>query len=378
MTTLAVLAPTHYLSGDGALEEVGRVALALGGGRAGAGVLLVHGGVGLDLVRPGVEAALERAGLRRAAYAVDGPCRPELAAAAARAALGASLLVGVGGGRVLDVTKAAAEAAGLACVLVPTSPATCAAATAVVVEYTPAGAYVRSRLTARSPAYALVDPAVLAAAPDRHLAAGLVDALAKVVEVRFGLARTGGGGAGAVAALALCDALETLVFDDGPGAVAAGRDTAKRREVAEAAVLWPGLVGALAGEGAKLAAAHAVHNALTLVPGTRSALHGEILAFGILVQLALEGRDDAEIERHARLFARLGCPMTLAELGAGAYLTDPVVSAGVLARALDLPSMRLSFPGIGERELAEAFAAAQAVGTALAGSAGAGVSRRSG
>ena len=42
-------------------------------------------------------------------------------------------------------------------------------------------------------------------------------------------------------------------------------------------------------ESSGLAAAHAVHNGLTVAPGTHHYLHGEKVAFGLLVQLVLEG-----------------------------------------------------------------------------------------
>jgi glycerol dehydrogenase len=249
-------------------------------------------------------------------------------------------------------------------VLVPTSPATCAAATAVVVDYTVEGAYLGSRVVRRTPAYTVVEPRVLAAAPNRHLTAGMVDALAKVVEVRFGVARQNGVGAAGVAALALCDDLERLIFADGPRALDnPDPDGGIRQLIAEANVLWPGLIGALAGEGAKLAAAHAVHNALTLLPGVKRSLHGEVLAFGILTQLLLEGRSADELARHADLFDRLGCPMTLAALGAGAYWSDADAKQRVLRRACALPSMAQSFPAIGPEELAAAFAEADELAT---------------
>ncbi len=358
--TLSVLAPARYLSGANSLAGVGAAVAGLAAAAPQTPrVFVVHGDVGIGLVHVALEASLQRAGIAAERFKVEGPCSEAVVTSIQRATVGACVLIGVGGGRVLDATKAAADASGAATVLVPTSPATCAAATAVVVDYTVEGAYLGSRVVRRPPAFTVVEPTVLAAAPNRHLTAGLVDALAKVVEVRFGLARQSGAGAAGVAALALCDELERLIFADGPLALGnPDPDGGLRQLVAEASVLWPGLIGALAGEGAKLAAAHAVHNALTLLPGVKRSLHGEVLAFGILTQLLLEGWNGDKLARHADLFARLGCPMTLGALGAGSYWQDEDARERVLRRACALPSMIQSFPGIGPEALAAAFAMA--------------------
>lgn len=48
--------------------------------------------------------------------------------------------MGIGGGVIMDLSKAAAASAGLGVVNIPTSIATCAAFTAMSVMYTPQGA----------------------------------------------------------------------------------------------------------------------------------------------------------------------------------------------------------------------------------------------
>lgn len=129
-------------------------------------------------------------------------------------------------------------------------------------------------------------------------------------------------------------------------------------------MLWPGIIGALASEEAKLAAAHAVYNALTLLPGCRAYLHGEVMALGILAQLALEGRPDADLERTARFFALLGCPAGLAGVGCEAYLADAGARQAVLERACVLPSLRAGFPDAGPEDLEAAVARADEVARA--------------
>ncbi|MFO8148698.1 MAG: iron-containing alcohol dehydrogenase [Trueperaceae bacterium] len=371
------VAPAAWLRGDDAIEALAGHLAA----RA-AVVLLVHGRVGYPVVRDRLDAALAAAGVRAARAAHEGPCTARaidaLAAAAARE--GARAVLGVGGGRVLDAGKGAALAAGLPFAALPTSPATCAATAATVVRYDERGAHVDVLEGGPVAAACALDPGLLASAPDRLLAAGVVDAWAKVHEVRLTSARAGGNGAAGAravtsattrAALALVDDLAELLRAHASGALAAGpggeRDEGllpRRRLVAEAVVAYPGLIGGLAGADAKLALAHPLHDALTHLPGAHAALHGELVGFGTLVQLRVAGRevraDDASrctaAERVAAFraeavrYAELGVRCHLEALGCGDARSAPVEEA-VVRRALADPSVASALPSLGFDEL---------------------------
>src|SRR5690606_32039081 len=178
-------------------------------------------------------------------------------------------------------------------------------------DYTPEGAHIGGRPVQRAASASLIDPELLARAPDRLLVSGIVDALAKAVEVRSATSRIDRPATSTLAAFALCDELEEMLFADAAKAVAAGPDSVGsdgghvRELIAETAVLWPGLIGTLAGEQARLAAAHSVHNALTILDGSHASLHGELVGFGILVQHTL-AQNDAALERTAAWFAEIG------------------------------------------------------------------------
>jgi glycerol dehydrogenase len=66
--------------------------------------------------------------------------------------------------------------------------------------------------------------------------------------------------------------------------------------------------------GGGCAAAHAIHNGLTIVPGI-ARKHGEIVAYGTLVQMVLEKRPMGDVERVMRWCRTLGLPVRLRELG---------------------------------------------------------------
>jgi glycerol dehydrogenase len=62
-----------------------------------------------------------------------------------------------------------------------------------------------------------------------------------------------------------------------------------------------------------------VHNGLTVAPGTHRYLHGEKVAFGLLVQLVLEGRPGEELGSVITFARQVGLPVTLSQVG----LDDP-------------------------------------------------------
>lgn len=297
---------------------------------------------------------------RRSATVIDadhrGPCT-EAAVTAIRGRAEVTrvdALIAIGGGRVIDVVKAAADDLRRPFVAIPTSPATCAAVTPLSVMYEADGRYRSTRPTRRTPDLVVLDPDTLTGADDRLLTAGILDALAKVHEVRRTSGDAAEGSATSRAALSLCDDLEALLVHQGEAAVAAGPGASRVRAlVAEAAVLVPGLIGGLAGERAKLAAAHPLHNALTALPGSQRALHGELVGFGVLVQIVLTGASEATVRSEAARFARLGVACHLEALGCDSARGP----AGLdVARAtVATPAMAAAFPDVDAEMLFEAM-----------------------
>ena len=59
--------------------------------------------------------------------------------------------------------------------------------------------------------------------------------------------------------------------------------------VIDAIIAGAGLVGGLGERYTRIATAHAVHNGLSVLPESASHLHGQKVAYGLLVQCALQG-----------------------------------------------------------------------------------------
>lgn len=357
------LAPATYQCASGAIHWLPDAVAALG-----RTALVVHGEVGYPLVRDMIDDGLAAAGLSIARALVTGPCTSgaiDSVRAAARRS-NADVLVAVGGGRVLDVAKAAAVDAKAASVTVPTSAATCAAVRAHTVLYTSAGTPAGARPLPSGPAACLIDLDVVAAAPPRLLAAGLLDAIAKWYELDLLHARTPLTSVGARSAHALARSIADAVHGEGAAAVAEARAAAPgaaRHRAIEVSVLLPGLVSGLAGGNNAMAVAHAVHDALTFLPGSHAALHGELVGFGLVVQALLAEPDGATVASLRDLIVGLGAPRTLHELGCGAASNEATSAPGlsVAERLAAAPALRRAFGDLPPDRVRAALADADAL-----------------
>ena len=197
----------------------------------------------------------------------------------------ADCIIGVGGGKALDTAKLLAHQCQLPVVTIPTSPATCAAWTALSNIYSDTGAFQYDVPLERAPDLLVLDYTLLQAAPQRLLVAGIGDALAKWYE-----ASASSGQATAtltIAAVQQARVLRDILLQKSVAALQSpgGEDW---REIVDATVLLAGVSGGLGGANCRTVAAHAVHNGLTHLSAVHGTLHGEKVAYGILVQLRLE------------------------------------------------------------------------------------------
>lgn len=232
----------------------------------------------------------------------------------------ADLIMGVGGGKALDTAKLLAYRAKLPIITIPTSGATCAAWTALSNVYNPAGAFQYDVGLSTCPNLLLLDYQLIATAPKRTLIAGIGDALAKWYEASVSSGHS--QQTLIIAAVQQARVLRDLLFQKSREALDEVGGPAWQ-EVVEATVLMAGMIGGLGGAQCRTVAAHAVHNGLTHLPLTKKSLHGEKVAYGILVQLRLEelipGSHLAATSRQQLLnfYRDIGLPATLSDLGLG-------------------------------------------------------------
>ncbi|MCL7869475.1 oxidoreductase, partial [Klebsiella pneumoniae] len=198
----------------------------------------------------------------------------------------------------------------------PTIAATCAAWTPLSVWYSDAGQALNFEIFDDANFLVLVEPRIILNAPAEYLLAGIGDTLAKWYEavvlapqpkalpltVRLGI-----NGALAIRDVLLASS-ETALADQRRGDL-----TQAFRDVVEAIIAGGGMVGGLGERYTRVAAAHAVHNGLTVLPQTDKFLHGTKVAYGILVQSALLDQDDV-LAQLVQAYQRFNLPTTLAAL----------------------------------------------------------------
>jgi glycerol dehydrogenase len=208
----------------------------------------------------------------------------------------------------------------LAIATVPTSAATCAAWTALANVYSETGAFRYDVALDRCPDLLIVDYELIQRAEPRLLISGIGDAIAKWYEASLSSGQS--SDTFTVAAVQQARILRDILFQKSAEALAQpGSET--WREVVDATLLMAGVIGGLGGANCRTVAAHAVHNGLTQLPQAHHALHGEKVAYGILVQLRLEelvsGNQLAATARRQLLsfYDQIGLPKTLNDLGLG-------------------------------------------------------------
>jgi glycerol dehydrogenase len=304
-------APRLYLQGPGVIERACEIASELGRRPAlitDSEVVAILGTRLAEILRPlapGIEPIV-----------LDGEITASAADVLAERARGADVVVAAGGGRVIDAGKAVAWRLGAALLVVPTI-ASCNAATSRGAVLHEADGEVTVERNAWNPHAVLVDTAIIAAAPARFLRCGIGDALAASFELEACAAagaESANGGITTIAAAALADACYATVRRLGRealDAVEAGVADDALEAVVEAALLLSGL----GFEGGGLSIAHSVAITLALTPGLDRAAHGEQVAYGLQVQLALDEGDERLLDI-AGFCAEVGLPRTLEMLGA--------------------------------------------------------------
>lgn len=302
------IAPRNCVLGEGAVEEVGK--LAVGFGRR---AVILGGTTALKVAYERVTTALDREGVMHNVSTFTGECSQRRIDAAARLLADCDVAVCIGGGKVLDTGKAATQVAGIACITVPTSAATCAACTALSILHTDAGGYETGQFLDRCPEAMIIDPELIITAPPRLLAAGVADALARATETELA-ARVGLPSTHAALSLGVGRGYWGGLLEEEAGralsACRAGRVTSEFERVVEASILGAGLASGLCGGFFHLSVAHAISYALTYFIRPEDALHGETVGLGILVQRLLEDSSGRTMERTRYQFDAWGLPLT--------------------------------------------------------------------
>jgi len=258
---------------------------------------------GIELVRYDFSGEATKAEVKRAALMCsDNSCKA---------------VIGLGGGKAIDVAKTVANELKLPSVIVPTIASTDAPCSKLAVHYNEDHSWDETVFFQHNPDLVLVDSGVIARAPVRFLIAGLGDAFATYYEARACMrsgAITFNGGLPTITAYALAETCYKVLLEDSLKALAACRAnvvTPALENIIEANILLSGL----GFESVGLAVAHGLHDGFKNFPETNNSMHGEIIAVGLLVQLILEDIPFDELNDVWKYYKAIGLPTSLKGIG---------------------------------------------------------------
>lgn len=355
--------PSRYYQGPGCLSQLGPIV----SGFATRAIVVCDGPV-LYMLDTDLRSTLDGAGLSFQILAFTGDVTPAAIAAleaeVARGPLagGVEAVIAVGGGKTIDVGKALCHRLGCAVVTVPTAAANDAPTSKNYVIYDERHALLEVAHLPESPRAVVADTAIIAGAPRALLVAGIGDAITKAFEAAQCHAAGGRNMFGAdssLAALALAEAGYRTVREnatEGLALAGTGQSAPTFERLIEALFL----MGGLGFESGGLSIAHAMTRGLSRVEGAASAMHGQQVAYGLLVQIVLEGRPRDFLADMRGFYAEVGLAATLRALGV-AEPSDAVYAA-IAGATLAAPHARNFTHTLSERDLVEAMRTLEGAG----------------
>ena len=323
----AFICPTKYVQGENELLNLGYFVKTFG-----KKALLIADPFALGLVKDKLEATSKQYGVEliTAGDIFKGECSRNVVKKLQEFAKAnkCACTIGLGGGKAIDTSKCVA--AGNPLIICPTIAATDAPTSHSAVLYTDDHEFDDYAYFRQSPSVVLIDLNVIANAPVRFLVSGMGDALSTYFEARAnfksvsnvnaglpcGANRAKGTllGYGTHTAAAIGELCYKNLITDGYKAMIACKEHAVT-EAFEKIVETNILLSGLGFESGGLAAAHAIHDGLTVVHDIHACkMHGEIVAFGTLCQLVLENSPEEELFEVLDFCDTVGLPMCLEDL----------------------------------------------------------------
>lgn len=252
------------------------------------------------------------------------------------------MVFAIGGGRVLDTAKFVAEQIEKPVFSFPTIASNCSACTSVSILYGADGGFLRPEFLKEPPKHAFIHTAVLVNAPVKYLWAGLGDTYAKYYEASIS-SRGEALNQALTMGVNISSQCADGVISHGVGALKANTEK-KVNEDFEQAILIVIVTTALVSILVTLdhtpdynsGLAHAIYYTLTGMPefDEEKHLHGEIVAFGVLILLLVDGQKE-EFNRVYQFNCATKLPHSLEELDLNAKMMAPYLESITQMKDID-------------------------------------------
>ena len=230
-----------------------------------------------------------------------------------------TVLIGVGGGKCLDLMKCVSTLTGLPIITIPTSIATCAATSMVCIMYNEKGQRAPAVKLEKEVDVCIADTDLIASAPPRTLAAGILDSMAKMPECFHQKD---------ISSYRDCPFTEYMqtinsraIYDFLSGEARElyfkGRASSRFEDAILIHLLCTSIVSGFADGSGQLALAHATYDFMRNHNTENSCrfLHGEIVGTGLLIQMIYNRMEQQAIEHYKALLHDLDSPCSLKEIG---------------------------------------------------------------
>ena len=232
----------------------------------------------------------------------------------------ADMVFGVGGGKALDTVKCLCIPDDKPVFSFPTIASNCAATTSVSILYNEDGTFLKPHFFIRPVMHAFIDTQIIAQAPSQYMWAGIGDTYAKYYEALISSRdeRLEHFTAVGVAVSQMCRDPLLLYSAKALEDHKQGLCTYAVEQVVLAIVVTTGIASIFLTKDYtpdyNSGLAHAIFYALTAYPVIEERhLHGEVVAFGILIALLVDGQKE-EFEKIYELNKSIGLPTRLSDI----------------------------------------------------------------